>query len=172
MQRATFPRLTDGERSLLRRVNRKVNDEITYLSDEDNYGCLDFPMTEPSLHHPVAWGLPTARYGDCEDYALTKKKRIAERGMDPSRLFVVCTKVPSDEGPKRHIVLAVPEGSDWWILNNWDNRIEAASYLAKWWGWEFYWPRLDEYRRIIKARNSAQYAAQAPHAPLHGPAQL
>lgn len=153
LRNGKFPRLTESERILLRRVNREVNDEITYLSDEDNYGCIDFPVAEPRLHHPVAWGLPTARYGDCEDYALTKKKRIVEQGMEPSRLFVVRAKVPTDAGLRRHIVLAVPEGSDWWILNNWDNRIEAASYLIKWWGWNFDWPPFDEYRRVARARN-------------------
>lgn len=153
LQRATFPRLSSTERALIRDVNRHVNQDITYLSDADNYGCPDLAMVEPPRRRPFTRGLPPARYGDCEDYALTKKKRLAAHGMDPSRLFVVRTKVPVTDGPTRHIVLAVPEGSDWWILNNWDNRIETASYLAKWWGWEFTWPRFEEYRHNSQARN-------------------
>ena len=159
LQNAVFPRLDETERALMIEINRDVNEDITYLSDEDNYGFMDFAMEEPRFRKPLARGLGPARYGDCEDYALTKKHRLTERGMDPSRLFVVRTKVPTSEGEQRHVVLAVPEGSDWWILNNWDNRIEAASYLAKWWDWEFIWPRFDEYQRVAQARNGSHYAA-------------
>lgn len=162
MRRATFPRLSETERALIREINRDVNEDIHYLSDQDNYGLWDFAVVEPRIRRPVVRGLPPARYGDCEDYALTKKKRLAGRGMHPSRLFIVRTKVPTREGIERHIVLAVPEGSEWWILNNWHDRIEPASHLAKWWDWEFLWPRYDDYRRVVRARNGNHYAAGPP----------
>ena len=47
----------------------------------------------------------------------------------------------------------LPEGSEWWILKNWDNRIEPAGHLAKWWDWDSIGPRYDEYRRLVRARN-------------------
>jgi len=142
-----FPRLTEEERLLLIKINRNVNEKITYLSDEDNYGIIDYPITEPSAHRPFVRGLPLAIYGDCEDYALTKKHELIENGVSASRLFVVKTKIPVlNEDKFNHVVLAVPEGSDWWILDNQDNRIEPASYLAKWWGWEFVWPKFSEYQ--------------------------
>jgi len=162
LQRATFPKLSETERALMIEINRDVNEDITYLSDNDNYGWMDFAVTEPRFRRPVVWGKPMARYGDCEDYALTKKHRLTERGMDPSRLFVVSARVSTQEGDQRHVVVAVPEGSDWWILNNWDNRIEPASYLQKWWEWEFEWPSFDQYRQLVRARNGSIYGAARP----------
>lgn len=157
IKRADFPRLSPVERALMREINRKVNEDIIYMSDADNYGWTDLAVTEPRFHHPLAWGMPSAVYGDCEDYALTKKHRLIERGMDPSRLFVVRTKVPTPDGEMRHVVLAVPEGSDWWILNNWDNLVEPASFLKKWWDWDFYWPPFEEYQRLVRARNGRNH---------------
>jgi len=158
---AEFPQLNATERALIREINRDVNEDIIYMSDGDNYGWMDFAVTEPRYRHPAAWGMPSAVYGDCEDYALTKKHRLVDRGMDPSRLFVVRAKVPTQDGTVNHVVVAVPEGSDWWILNNWDNLIETASYLRKWWDWDFYWPRFDEYQQLVRTRNGAQYDAAA-----------
>ena len=153
---ATFPELSETERALIREINRDVNEDIHYLPDEDNYGWLDFAVVEPGVRRPVMRGMPAARYGDCEDYALTKKKRLAERGIHASRLFVARAKVPTSEGIEHHVVLVIPEGSEWWILNNWDNRIEPASYLAKWWDWKFVWPQFEEYRQLVRTRNGTQ----------------
>jgi predicted transglutaminase-like cysteine proteinase len=161
LKRTTFPALSETERALMIEINRDVNQDITYLSDGDNYGWMDVAVTEPRSRHPVARGFPTARYGDCEDYALTKKQRLVKRGMDPSRLFVVRTKVPTPDGTENHVVLAVPEGSEWWVLNNWDNRIEPASYLAKWWDWDFYWPPFEQYHRLVRSGNGSRYDAAA-----------
>jgi predicted transglutaminase-like cysteine proteinase len=159
LRRATFPRLRETERALIREINRNVNKDIHYLSDKENYGLWDFAVAEPRIRRPVARGLPAARYGDCEDYALTKKKRLADRGMHPSRLFIVRATVPTNKGVESHMVLAIPEGSEWWILNNWDNRIEPASHLAKWWDWEFIWPPYKDYQRLIRARNGSHLSA-------------
>ena len=41
--------------------------------------------------------------------ASAKKKRLAENGIHPSRLFIVRTKVPTSEGIEQHVVLAVPD---------------------------------------------------------------
>jgi len=143
--RGTFPRLTDTEWLALRRINREVNRDIVYLSDLDNYGVADRPVTEPSVRRPLARNWRPARYGDCEDYALTKKHRLARAGLSASRLFVLLVEVPDRHGLSRHSVLAVPEGSEWWILNNWHNEIERASTLERWWGWRFIRPRYDYY---------------------------
>ena len=161
LRRATFPRLSDTERALIREINRDVNEDIRYLDDYENYGLWDFAVVEPRIRRPVAHGLPPARYGDCEDYALTKKKRLAEHGMHPNRLFIVRARVPTSDGIRQHVVLAVPEGSEWWILNNGDNRIEPASNLAQWWDSDFIWPRYEDYRRLVRARNGNHYGADS-----------
>ena len=53
------------EVGIVARINRQVNDAITYTSDMDNYGV------------PEKWVLePANGKGDCEDYALTKMERL------------------------------------------------------------------------------------------------
>lgn len=158
MERATFPRLTTPEREEMRAVNRAVNHDIAYLSDAENYGLTDKAVTEPAAHKPLAFGYPTGRYGDCEDYALTKKARLVGRGWEPSRLFVVVASVPDRGESFRHAVVAVPEGSDWWILNNQHNAVELASHLESWWGWRFVWPQFRDYHaRFVPAQPDTRF---------------
>ncbi len=54
---------------LLRRINRRVNAEICFVPDPEEYGFEDF------------WKLPSEGYGDCEDYALEKRERLAREGL-------------------------------------------------------------------------------------------
>lgn len=154
-----FPQLTRQERELIVQVNRRVNNSITYLSDQEDYGVVNFEVTDPGLRRPLAFGFPIDRYGDCEDYALTKKKRLIQEGMDPTRLFIARARVPCfGTEDQCHSVLAIPEGSQWWVLDNMDNRIEPASYLEKWWGWKFVEPCYNNYK--LGAQN--RYAHQDP----------
>lgn len=161
LQRAVFPRLSDDERRLLGRVNRAVNRDIRYLSDVRNYAMPDKAVTEPPVHQPLLARLPAARYGDCEDYALTKKHRLARAGFSASRSFVTLANVPEDGRRVMHSVLAVPEGSDWWVLNNWDNDILRASHLERWWEWQFIRPRYDSYLLSVQTRRINEQSAAA-----------
>ena len=140
-----FPRLAPAEHALLHRVNNAVNRDLHYLSDVRNYGQPDVAVTEPPIPRPVLAPLPPARYADCEDYALTKKHRLTQAGFSASRTFVATATVPEDYGRSTHSVLAVPEGGEWWILNNWHDFIERASGLERWWEWKFIRPRYDSY---------------------------
>ena len=161
LRTATFPRLTDDERQLLRRINADVNHDIQYLSDLQNYAMPDRAVTEPRVHRPALAALPPARYGDCEDYALTKKQRLARSGFSPSRTFVATASVPEDGRRIIHSALAVPEGSDWWILNNWDNHIQRASSLERWWEWKFIRPRYETYLFSMQMRRIAEQSDDA-----------
>lgn len=156
LRTASFPRLSDHERRLLERVNRRVNRDIRFLSDARNYGQPDKPVTEPPVRRPAFGDLPPARYGDCEDYALTKKQRLGAAGFSPSRTFVALANVPEDGRRVMHSVLAVPEGSEWWILNNWDNEIQRASMLERWWEWHFIRPRYDTYLMAMQMRRISE----------------
>ncbi len=172
LRSATFPRLTDNERRLLRRVNAAVNRDIRYLSDVENYAMPDRAVTEPQIHRPALAHLPPARYGDCEDYALTKKQRLDRAGFSASRTFVALATVPEDFGRITHSALAVPEGSDWWILNNWDNDIQRASSLERWWEWKFIRPRYDSYLLSMQMRRVAEQSdAALPAAGAGAPAR-
>jgi hypothetical protein len=116
----------------------------------------DRAVTEPPLRSPLLAHLPPARYGDCEDYALTKKHRLTRSGFNASRSFVALANVPEDGRRVMHSVLAVPEGSDWHILNNWDNQIQRASSLQRWWEWTFVRPRYDSYLLAMQMRRIAE----------------
>lgn len=50
-------------------INRAVNEEIVFVPDPEECGFEDF------------WDLPTTGYGDCEDFSLEKRRRLAEAGL-------------------------------------------------------------------------------------------
>lgn len=152
---ATFPRLQPAEEQLLRNVNAQVNSDLTYLPDLQNYGRVDYPVTEPRVRRPRLVPRPPARYADCEDFALTKKQRLTQAGFSASRTFVATADVPNGDERTIHSVLAVPEGMDWLILNNWHNQIQRAGSLERWWGWEFIRPRYDSYLLAMQMRRIA-----------------
>ena len=162
---STFPRLQPAENQLLRRVNTQVNRDLTYLPDLQNYGLADHHVTEPRVRRPLLVRLPPARYADCEDFALTKKHRLARAGFSASRMFVATASVPDRAGRTIHSVLAVPEGLDWWILNNWHHQIQRASSLERWWDWKFIRPRYDSYLMARQARRIAEKNDTAASAP-------
>ena len=53
---------------------------------------------------------------------------------------------------------AVPEGGEWWILNNWHDTIERASGLERWWEWKFIRPRYDSYLLTAQTRRVNEQA--------------
>lgn len=57
-------------------VNRKVNATTRPKSDKAQYRSADM------------WLLPTSAGGDCEDFALLKKKKLVQMGVDPRRLLL------------------------------------------------------------------------------------
>lgn len=60
-------------------VNRAVNAEIAFVPDPEEFGFEDY------------WTLPQEGWGDCEDFALEKRRRLAEAGLPAAamRLAVV-----------------------------------------------------------------------------------
>ena len=96
---------------------------------------------------------------------LIEQGRPLQAGNAVHRAFVALAIVPQDYGRITHSVLAVPEGDDWLVLNNWDNSIERASQLEWWWEWEFIRPRYDTYLLAVQTRRlSGQDAAALPAA--------
>lgn len=69
-------------------VNFEVNTSIIYKADLDHYGVPDY------------WTIPI-RYGDCEDYALLKRKRLLKLGINST--LMICY----DENNVKHMVLIV-----------------------------------------------------------------
>jgi predicted transglutaminase-like cysteine proteinase len=94
---ATADRLSE-----LDSINRAVNREIAPATDFDIYGVAEY------------WTIPTTR-GDCEDYALLKRKRLMARGWPGSALLMTVVRDEKGEG---HAVLTARTVQGDFILDN------------------------------------------------------
>jgi predicted transglutaminase-like cysteine proteinase len=87
----------------LDRINREVNREIEPISDHDLYGVTEH------------WTLPRRGKGDCEDYALLKRKRLLAAGWPASALLMT---VVLDEKGEGHAILTARTASGDYVLDN------------------------------------------------------
>src|SRR3712207_5454982 len=95
--------LTPERMSELRQINSHVNDTIVEVSDTDQYGRED------------VWTLPASGRGDCEDFALLKRKLLVQRGWPASALSIAVGTTSSGEA---HAVLVVTTASGEYVLDN------------------------------------------------------
>lgn len=86
----------------LDRINRSVNKEIEPATDLEIYGQTEY------------WTIPTTR-GDCEDYALLKRKRLIALGWPASALLLTVVRDEKGEG---HAVLTARTSKGDFILDN------------------------------------------------------
>jgi predicted transglutaminase-like cysteine proteinase len=87
----------------IERVNQWVNANITPMSDMEHWGVID------------QWDYPTDGKGDCEDYALLKRKLLIEEGMPRQALLMTVVKDLNSEG---HAVLTVKTSKGDFVLDN------------------------------------------------------
>jgi predicted transglutaminase-like cysteine proteinase len=95
--------LTPKRMSELRQINSHVNHTIVEVSDMDQYGRED------------VWTLPTSGRGDCEDFALLKRKLLLQRGWPASALLIGVGTTSSGEP---HAVLVVATANGEYVLDN------------------------------------------------------
>ena len=95
--------LTADSWGLLGRVNRQVNSAIWPEDDEKHYGRGEF------------WTIPTDGYGDCEDYALTKRKTLIDAGLPERALRIGIVVSPRDAS---HAVLTVATDKGDYVLDS------------------------------------------------------
>jgi predicted transglutaminase-like cysteine proteinase len=88
-------------------LNRSVNARIAPKSDRFLYGQEEF------------WTYPTVE-GDCEDYALLKRRELAGQGWDLSDLLLTMVRKPDGEG---HAVLTLRTRAGDFILDNLDHSV-------------------------------------------------
>lgn len=93
---------------LARAVNASVNANVREVSDRRQYGRED------------VWALPTAMGGDCEDFALAKKKKLIEAGLPPGSLLIATVL---DRRRNPHAVLVLRTGAGDYVLDNLTSRI-------------------------------------------------
>jgi predicted transglutaminase-like cysteine proteinase len=89
--------------TLLVSVNDAVNTAVRPLEDGSHYGRAEY------------WTLVTDGYGDCDDYALTKRKALIDAGF-PMAALRIATAV-TRKGT-RHAVLTVATDKGDYVLDN------------------------------------------------------
>lgn len=95
--------LTPERMAQLQQVNSHVNSTIVEVSDMEQYGRED------------VWTLPTSGKGDCEDFALLKRKMLIERGWPASSLSITVGATSQGEA---HAVLMVSTDRGQYVLDN------------------------------------------------------
>ena len=90
------------------KVNSAANAAIRPISDQRQFSVAE------------RWSLPTARGGDCEDYALFKKQQLVAAGVAPNRLLVA---VVLDRKRQPHAVLVLRSDMGDFVLDNLTTRV-------------------------------------------------
>jgi predicted transglutaminase-like cysteine proteinase len=85
------------------RINSWVNNHIKPMSDMAHWGVLD------------RWSYPDDGYGDCEDYALLKRRMLMQAGWPREALLMTVVRDQNGEG---HAVLTVKTDKGEFILDN------------------------------------------------------
>lgn len=104
---ATPALVGSAQMRLVNTINREVNRDVHKATDFDLYGLLEY------------WSLPRVingkMYGDCEDYALEKRRRLIAAGVPESALSMAVAVTARGE---THAVLVVSFESGDWVLDN------------------------------------------------------
>ena len=100
---------------LVAQVNTDVNTEIAPDSDQNLYGTEEY------------WTYPTGHKGDCEDYALEKRRRLHEAGIPLGDLLMTVVRKPDGTG---HAVLTLRTTSGDFVLDNLDWRVRPWTEVS------------------------------------------
>ncbi|KWV50452.1 transglutaminase [Rhizobium altiplani] len=102
--------MSEGKWGMVRSVNTMVNNSITPMTDKEIYGKDE------------VWAYPTTA-GDCEDFALLKRRILIQRGISPANLLLTVVRKPDGEG---HAVLTLRTSNGDFVLDN------LASNIKPW----------------------------------------
>jgi predicted transglutaminase-like cysteine proteinase len=87
----------------LTRINLWVNSHVKPMTDMDHWGVVE------------RWNYPDDGYGDCEDYALAKRKMLMQAGWPREALLMTVVRDLHGDG---HAVLTVKTDKGEYILDN------------------------------------------------------
>src|SRR5690606_28194465 len=90
-------------------INASVNQRIAPMTDMELYGQEEY------------WAYPSTA-GDCEDYALLKRRELAQAGIPLSSLLITVVRKPDGEG---HAVLTVRTDRGDFILDNLTDKVRS-----------------------------------------------
>ena len=100
------------ELKLVKQINRRVNSSTREVTDQSQYKTREL------------WALPTSLGGDCEDFALLKKRDLIKAGIDPRKLLIATVL---DTRRNSHAVLVYRSNQGDLVLDNLTNRIKPWS---------------------------------------------
>ena len=92
----------------LARINKWVTENVKPMTDMDHWGVVE------------KWSYPDDGYGDCEDYALLKRRMLIEAGWPREALLMTVVREKNGNG---HAVLTVKTDRGEFILDNQEERI-------------------------------------------------
>ena len=87
----------------LLKINHWVNNFVTPMTDMEHWGKVE------------KWSLPTDGRGDCEDYALLKRKMLMDAGWPREALLMTVVR---DEDGEGHAVLTIVTDKGDFVLDN------------------------------------------------------
>jgi len=100
--------LTNKAWTDLVRINKWVNDSVKPMTDMDHWGVVE------------KWSYPDDGYGDCEDYALLKRRMLMEAGWPREALLMTVVREKNGNG---HAILTVKTDKGEFILDNQEEHI-------------------------------------------------
>jgi predicted transglutaminase-like cysteine proteinase len=114
----------------LQEINQTINLAIKPMDDQRHYGRAEY------------WNIPSDGFGDCEDYALTKRRDLIAAGLPAQALRMAVVVTAEGEG---HAVLTVVTDHGDYVLDNLTNTIRSWDETGyRWierqdpnnaWGW-------------------------------------
>ena len=90
------------------RINKWVNENVKPMTDMDHWGVVE------------KWSYPDDGYGDCEDYALLKRRMLVEAGWPRESLLMTVVREKNGNG---HAVLTVKTDKGEFILDNQEEKV-------------------------------------------------
>lgn len=97
------------------RVDQWVNAHVKPVPDIEHWGVID------------RWDYPTDGKGDCEDYALFKRKVLIEEGFPRQALLVTVVKDEHNEG---HSVLTIKTNAGEFVLDNMNDEVKPWDHTG------------------------------------------
>jgi predicted transglutaminase-like cysteine proteinase len=102
--------LTPAALRKIESVNKQVNARVEPMADAEHAGA------------PDAWDYPDDGKGDCEDYALLKRRTLIEAGFPRAALLMTVVKDGNGDG---HSVLMARTTHGDYVLDNLTNEVKA-----------------------------------------------
>lgn len=100
--------LTKSRWRQLVNINRSVNQAINPVTDQDQFGVIEY------------WDYPN-KNGDCEDFVLLKRRLLMENGWPENALLITVVR---DEEGAGHAILTVRTRQGDYILDNKHNQVQ------------------------------------------------